>query len=86
VSEPCPTCGCAFRGQHPGATGRYPYGASRPDDEGELRAAMATDVANNLIRIEFGKKVAWLALPPAEARRWAAALMAKAAELDRTRS
>jgi hypothetical protein len=66
-----------------GATGRYPRGPMDATDEGELRAAMAVDHRNAVIRIEFGKPVAWLALPSAEARAWAAALIEKADELDR---
>jgi hypothetical protein len=66
-----------------GATGRYPFGHSRPDDEGELRAALAVDRAQGVIRIEFGKPVAWLALPSGYARELARLLVEKADELDK---
>lgn len=68
-----------------GATGEFPYGRSAPDDEGELRAAMATDRAHGLIRMDFGKPVAWLALPAVEARRWAAELARRADDLDKAK-
>jgi hypothetical protein len=69
-----------------GATGRYPYGKSRPDDEGELAAAIATDYTHGIIRIEFGKSVAWLALTAQLARDMAAELIKRADELDAKRS
>lgn len=69
-----------------GATGQFPYGKLRRDDEGELTAAVAVDVRNGVIRMEFGKPVAWLALPSAHARHWAKMLLEKADELDRKKS
>jgi hypothetical protein len=66
-----------------GATGRYPFGRSGPDDDGELRAAVAVDRAQGLIRIEFGTPVAWLALPSGYARDLARLLVEKADELDK---
>jgi hypothetical protein len=66
-----------------GATGRYPYGKMSDADEGELAVALATDVRNGVVRMEFGKPVAWLALPAAHARQFAQMLLAKADELDR---
>jgi hypothetical protein len=66
-----------------GATGQHPYGKLRPDDEGELTVAMAVDRAQGVIRMEFGKPVAWLALPAAHARHLAKLLVEKADDLDR---
>jgi hypothetical protein len=66
-----------------GATGRFPYGRTGPDDEGELAAALAVDRANGVIRIEFGKPVGWLSLPSGHARALAKILLEKADELDR---
>lgn len=66
-----------------GATGRSPYGRLNADDEGELRFALAADRANGVVRVEFGKPVAWLGLPSAIARELARALIEKADELDR---
>lgn len=46
----------------PGATGKFPYGKLDETDEGELNVAFARDDAGNL-RINFGKPVAWIAMP-----------------------
>jgi hypothetical protein len=66
-----------------GATGRHPFGRLGADDEGELRAAIAIDRAQGVIRIEFGKPVAWLALPSGFARDLARLLVEKADQLDK---
>jgi len=66
-----------------GATGRYPRGAADAHDEGELRMALAADRANGIVRLEFGKPIAWLGLPSTEARQLAALLIEKADEVDR---
>lgn len=66
-----------------GATGQYPYGKLRKDDEGELTVAMAVDARQGVIRMEFGKPVAWLALPSGHARHLAKMLVSSADELDR---
>jgi len=57
-----------------GATGQYPYGKRRPDDEGELKTALA--LVNDRIEWHFGKSVTWLSLPVAEARQLAQMLLA----------
>lgn len=51
-----------------GATGKFPMPALSDDDEGELRMAVGFDKLSGLVRLEFGKPTAWLALPPADAR------------------
>ena len=51
-----------------GATGKFPRGKIYNDDEGELRLAVAADPANGVIKIYFGKPVAWIGLPVAEAQ------------------
>lgn len=50
-----------------GATGTHPMGQISDDDEGGLKMAVAYDKLDGLVRIEFGKPVAWLALPPPDA-------------------
>lgn len=65
-----------------GATGRFPYGKADTHDEGELRMALAADHVNGIVRVEFGKPVAWLGLPSREARELATVLIAKADEID----
>lgn len=50
-----------------GATGKYPLGALSDEDEGELRMAIGRDPIDGVIRLDFGKPVAWVGLPPPEA-------------------
>ncbi len=63
-----------------GATGRFPHGRLGPDDQGELRAALA--VVDGKIVIEFGKAVSWLAMMPVQARDMARLLLARADEAE----
>lgn len=46
-----------------GATGQHPQGQLSDDDEGELRMAVRYDPVDGVVRVDFGKPVAWLALP-----------------------
>jgi hypothetical protein len=69
-----------------GATGRHPYGKLGADDEGELTVAMTADHRQGVVRMAFGKPVAWLALPAGHARRLATLLMDKATELEQRRA
>jgi hypothetical protein len=61
-----------------GATGQFPQGKVSDDDEGELRLGVAYDKLNGIVRIEFGKPVAWLGLPPPQAIEFAKVLMKNA--------
>ena len=45
-----------------GATQLYPEGKLNPDDEGELRFAVTTDLSNGVVVMQFGKAVKWLAV------------------------
>lgn len=65
-----------------GATGQFPRGKVDAHDEGELRLALAADHQHGFVRVEFGKRISWLGLPSADARKIAAALIEKADELD----
>lgn len=69
---------------HPlaGPTGRFPEGKQNAEDEGELRVAIATDVPNNVVRMDFGKPVKWLSIGPDAARQLALLLLRKAGDLD----
>jgi hypothetical protein len=58
-----------------GATGKFPMPALNDDDEGALRLGVAYDSINGLVRVDFGKPVAWLALPPPEATELAKVLL-----------
>ena len=47
-----------------GQTGKYPDGSLGRTDEGELTMAVSVDTYGN-VRLDFGKPVAWMAMPPA---------------------
>ena len=64
-----------------GATGKFPKGKLREEDEGEIQFAVATDKENKVVLLDFGKPVVWLGLPAAEARMLANILNEKADEL-----
>jgi hypothetical protein len=46
----------------PGPTGHFPQGKLRPDDEGEIKVAILADVKHQIVILEFGKPVAYLAI------------------------
>jgi hypothetical protein len=71
-----------IKGFRLGATGQHPYGKASDDDEGELRMALGVDHGNGIVRVEFGKPIAWLGLPAQQARELGALLLARADELD----
>lgn len=50
-----------------GATGDFPQGKLNDSDEGALRMAIGYDARDGIVRVDFGKPVAWLGLPPPEA-------------------
>ena len=63
-----------------GATGQFPRGRLGPTDEGEIKIAIAADPSAGIIRIEFGKPIAWIGFTPEQAREIADSLTAKAFE------
>ena len=65
----------------PGATHVFPQGKLNADDEGELNVAVAADREHGVVRLDFGKPVAWLALPKEQALAWAQSIRDKAHEL-----
>lgn len=65
-----------------GATGNHPLGKLNADDEGGLRMAIATDKRNSVVRVDFGKPVAWLGLDRATALDLARRLTWHAEKLD----
>ena len=65
-----------------GKTGEFPEGKISDDDEGGIRIGIAADRDANVVRIDLGDPVAWLAWPPDPARQFAIAILRKAAELD----
>lgn len=58
-----------------GATGKFPHGKLSRSDEGELTMAVAYDPTTDIIRVEFGKPVAWLGLKKEGAIAMARALL-----------
>ncbi len=58
-----------------GATGDFPQGQLNDDDQGGINIGVAFDTLDGIVRIEFGKPVAWLGLPPPEAIEFAKLLL-----------
>ena len=67
-----------------GPTGKFPQGKLDDTDEGEL--TLAVSVVDSVIRIDFGKKVAWLGLDPDTALALASSLTEKAMALKLRKS
>jgi hypothetical protein len=65
-----------------GPTGKFPEGRLNEADEGEIQFGVAADPKNNVVVLNFGKPVAWIGMPPENARQIALALLRKAGELD----
>jgi hypothetical protein len=63
----------------PGPTGDFPRGKLNPDDEGGLAVAVAYDPAKDVVRVDFGKGIKWIAFPPADAKRFADMILKAAA-------
>ena len=61
-----------------GPTGSYPRGRMGPEDRGGVRAAIAADVPNRRVQMDFGTNLNWLSMTPEEAIAWAEQLTAKA--------
>lgn len=66
-----------------GATGRYPDGKLNEDDEGEL--ALKIGVKDGNVVLDFGKPVAWFAMPPDLAVDLAERLIARATKIMQER-
>jgi len=69
-----------------GPTGRFPQGQADATDEGEIRLAIAADHQQAIVRLAFGKPIAWLGLPSNDARALAQMLIDKADELDQRKT
>ena len=65
-----------------GKTGEYPLGQLDPSDEGEINVAIGADLANGIVRVDFGTPVTWLGLPPAYARDIAIKFLRHAGKID----
>ena len=64
-----------------GATGKYPRGMLNPQDEGELQLMISSDETTRLVRIDFGKPVAWLVMNKEESVRLAEGILEHARRL-----
>lgn len=62
-----------------GATGQFPDGKLVHEDEGELQFGIAHDQDN--VILNFGKEVAWLAMPPALAKQLGEHLIKHASQI-----
>jgi len=64
-----------------GATGKFPEGKLNKDDEGGLRFAIASDQEKQIVVIDWGKPVSWLAMTKKEALALGNAIITIADEL-----
>lgn len=60
-----------------GPTGDFPQGKLNADDEGGLKTGIGRDDKGNVL-IDFGKAVAWIAMPAAEAANFALVVLSHA--------
>jgi hypothetical protein len=58
-----------------GAKGTFSQGQLNDSDEGDLVLSVAYDKLDGVVRVEFGKPVAWLGLPPPQAIEFAKLLL-----------
>lgn len=68
-------------GDRPGPTFDFPRGKLNKDDEGGLKLAISSE--GGCVRLDFGKPVAWFALPPDAALELASLIVARAMALKR---
>jgi len=59
-----------------GPTGEFPRGKHDESDEGELQIGVR--VEKSIVVVNFGKPIAWLGMPPAQARELAQLLLSNA--------
>jgi hypothetical protein len=65
-----------------GATGLFPEGKLRHDDEGQLRLAIGN--RGGKVVLDFGTPTAWIGFNPSDARNLATALNRHADEAERS--
>ena len=70
------------RKQFLGPTGRFPNGKVFEDDEGELYVGIGHDLQRKIVFVDFAKRVAWLGIDAATARKLAARLIEHADKLE----
>ncbi|PWT75882.1 MAG: hypothetical protein C5B60_04740 [Chloroflexi bacterium] len=60
-----------------GATGKFPAGKLNETDKGEIVCGISYDMENDLIRIEFGTPLTWMAMEPEHAADFANTILNK---------
>jgi hypothetical protein len=65
----------------PGSTGQFPHGKLTPQDEGGIRFMVGSK--DGVVIVDFGKPVAWLGMPPSDARALAESLVKHADAVER---
>jgi len=60
---------------------KWPEGRIAAEDDGELAIIIAADPVKNVVQFEFGKPVAWLAMPPEQAKQLGELMIRRANEL-----
>lgn len=65
-----------------GPTGEFPNGKLNEEDAGGLHVAIAADPEKNVVHVQFGTTVRWVALPPEDAKHFGRLLMARGLELS----
>jgi hypothetical protein len=63
----------------PGPTDDFPEGKLNEEDEGGLMMAISIESGN--VRIDFGKPIAWFAIPPDQALALASVIVGRAMEI-----
>lgn len=58
-----------------GATGTFSQGRLNDDDQGDIKMAITYDPIDGVVKVDFGKPVAWLGLPPPQAMQLGKLLM-----------
>ena len=61
-----------------GPTGDYPEGKLNGDDEGGIAIGVAYDPEKDVVVVNFGKLVKWVAMPPANAIAFARMILSSA--------
>lgn len=67
-----------------GPTGGFPQGKLNEDDEGELQIGIGEE--DGKVILAFGTPVHWLGMTPTHAMQLAAAIIARAKEIDPTQT
>jgi len=63
---------------------KWPEGRIGGDDDGELAYMVGSDPEHGIVRLEFGKAVDWLGLPPKQAIELAQSLIKHARAVSKT--